>query len=452
MNALLQYLDLYREHRATIDAHAPEALNALRQQAFDTRRRLGRLPERGDEGFEKISVNDMFAPDFGLNLTRLPFTADRRTEFSCAVPHIGAIAAAMVVNDSFVPGRDLGDGHLPEGLEVMSLARAAELYPDLAVGQETLPADNAVVALNSLLLQDGVFVRVRRGVCIERPVQLLSIFIAAGMPVMAVRRLRIVVEDGARLSVLTCEHPRPGGADTDTLSCRNVDITLGRDAALNFYDLEEAGPRAMRASVLGARQNTGSSLNICSVFVGGGITRNEYHVGHDGESCRTSLRGLVIGGGNQVIDNASYVVHSRPRCVSDQLFKYALFDSAQGAFEGLVSVLGTATFTDARQTNRNLLCSPDARMHTMPQLIINCDEVKASHGATIGQLDDRALFYMRSRGIPLDEARMMLTNAFLTDVLDAIGLEALRDRLRHLVDKRLRGCGSAACDNCSLRP
>lgn len=443
MNALDQYLDLYRQHRATIMAHAPEALNAPRDGAFDTLTRLGRFPAKGDEGYEKISLEDMFAPDYGINITRVPFTADRHTEFSCAVPHIGALTA-MLVNDTFVPGHDLAE-KLPEGVELMSLAQAAVKYPDL-VCPALAPADNAVATLNTLLVQDGVFMRVRRGVRLERPVQILSLF-NSRQPMLAPRRIRVVMEEGSAASLLVCDHPRV--ADADTLSCRVVEISLGRDASFDFYDLEEANPRTRRASVLAVSQEQGSRFTAGGAFLNGGQTRNEYHVRHNGEHCHTSLNGLVVAGGAQIVDNATFVTHSQPRCSSEQLFKYALFDSAQGAFEGLVTVEESAVFTDAHQTNRNLLASPDARMHTMPQLIINCDEVKASHGATTGQLDDDALFYMRSRGIPEAEARMMLTTAFLTDVLENIGLEPLRDRLRHLVDKRLRGCGTS-CDNCTL--
>lgn len=443
MNALTQYLDLYRQHRDTIRANAPEALNEPRDRAFDSLVRLGRFPEKGDEGYEKISVAEMFAPDFGINITRLPFTVDRHTVFSCALPHIGALTASLV-NDTFVPGDNLGT-QLPEGVEVMSLARAAELYPDL-VCPGIAPADNAVAALNALLVQDGVFLRVRRGVRLDRPVQILGLF-NSSQPILAIRRVRVIIEDGASASLLMCDHPRV--AHTDTMSCRVVEISLGRDAEFDFYDLEEANPRTGRASVLAVSQEQGSRFTAGGAFINGGRTRNEYHVAHTGRHCRTTLSGLVIGGGAQIVDNATFVTHSQPHCSSAQLFKYAMFDSSQGAFEGLVTVEESAPFTDARQTNRNLLASPDARMHAMPQLIINCDEVKASHGATTGQLDGDALFYMRSRGIPEAEARMMLTTAFLTDVLDNIALEPLRERLRHLVDKRLRGCGTS-CDNCTL--
>lgn len=444
MNALTQYIDLYRAQQSVVNAHAPEALNRRRAAALAALEGMERLPRKGDEGFAAVSLEDMFAPDYGINIARVPFAANERAEFSCDVPIIST-ASALVVNDEFVPTASLAKA-LPEGVEVMSLARAAETYPEL-FAEPVEPRDNPIVALNTLFVQDGVFIRVKRGVRAERPVQLLSIFNAAA-PLMAARRIKIIVEDGAQASVLSCDHPRVN--DFDYLSCRVVEVTLGTDARLDFYDLEEASPRTARASVLTASMDTGSMLNATGIYLNGGTTRNEYYAPLRRPGAQVRLGGMVIAGSGQRVDNATFITHDSPRCISRQLFKYALFDDAEGAFEGLVTVCPGADNTDARQTNRNLLASPQARMHAEPQLIINCDEVKASHGATTGQIDEKALFYMRSRGIPEAEARMMLINAFMTDVLDHIELPALRERLRLLTDRRLRGCEST-CRDCGIK-
>ncbi len=440
-NALTQYIELFETQRAVIDAHAPAALNARRDAALAALKSLGRLPERGDEGFEKISLNDMFAPDYGINITRVPFPTDARRAFTCDVPNVSRMSS-LLVNDAFVAVPGL-ENNLPEGVEIMSLAEAAAIYPDL-FKEDVAPISNPVVALNTLFVQDGVFIRVGRGVHLEKPVQVLSIFNASA-PLLAPRRIKIVVEDEAKASVLLCDHPRVN--DYDYLNCRVIEAEVGHDASLELYDLEESTPRTRRASVTAVAQSQGSSLNLVSLFLNGGMTRNEYYPIYRGERCATRLGGMVIGGGAQIIDNAVFLTHDHPRCTSDQMFKYALFDSSQGAFEGNVTVAEGAVFTNAHQSNRNLLASTDARMHSQPQLIIYCDEVKAAHGSATGQLDEKALFYMRSRGIPENEARMMLINAFMNDVLEGIEHEALRERLRCLVDKRLRGCEST-CESC----
>ncbi len=442
MNALNQYIELFESQQATIDANAPEALNARRPAALEAVMQLKKLPEKGDEGFEMISLNDMFAPDYGLNISRVQFPADAQKAFTCDVPNVSRMSVLMV-NDAFValPGLE---NNLPDGVEVMSLAKAAAIYPEL-FKDSIAPVSNPVVALNDLFVQDGVFIRVAKGVRLEKPVQVLSIFNASS-PMMAARRIKIVVEDDAKASVLLCDHPRVN--DFDYLNCRVIEAETGRNASLELYDLEESTPRTRRASVTAVAQHHGSNLNLVSLFLNGGMTRNEYLPVYRGEQSTTRLGGMVIGGGAQIIDNAVFLTHDHPHCTSEQLFKYALFDSSQGAFEGKVTVAEGATFTNAHQSNRNLLASENARMHSQPQLIIYCDEVKAAHGSATGQLDEKALFYMRSRGIPEPEARMMLINAFMNDVLEGIDHEALRERLRCLVDKRLRGSEST-CQSCA---
>lgn len=442
MNSLRQYVDLFRDHGETIRANSPEALNAARPGALAVLEKLDGMPRKGDEGFDRVSLDDMFAPDFGVNVARVDFPADARKAFACDVPNVSNMSA-LVVNDTFVdlPGVE---ANLPEGVRLMSLAKAARLYPE-AAAPGVAPADNPVVALNSLLLQDGVFVDIADGVRLERPLQVLSIF-NAPVDMMGVRRVVIRVGDGASASVLLCDHPRVRSASY--LNCRVVEATLGRDASLDIYDLEESTPRTSRASVTASRQARGSRFNLVSLFLNGGTTRNEYYPYMDGEESHASLNGIVIGGGSSIVDNYVLLSHSLPHCTSEQMFKYALFDSSEGAFEGKVTVEPDAFFSNARQTNRNLLLSPSARMHAEPQLIINCDEVKASHGSATGQLDESALFYMRSRGIPEAEARMMLVNAFMADVLDAIAYEPLREKLRCLVDKRLAGADNS-CESCS---
>ena len=438
MNSLNQYLQFFEANRAVIDSHAPAAMNSRRDAALATLHRLGRLPRRGDEGYEVVSLEDMYAPDYGINIARVPFGEGGKSGVhGCDIPNVGTISAS-VVNDSFVD-----DYHraLPEGVELMSLARAAEKYPD-CLSRSAAPADNAVVALNDLLLQDGVYIRVHRGVSLPKPIQILSLF-NASMPLMGVRRIVIDVEDNASAIVIACDHPRT--TEVDYLACRVVDIHLGRGASLDFNDLEEATARCSRSSVIAAVQDADSDLHISSITLDSGVTRNEYYVSHRGDGCHSTVNGIVIAGGTQVVDNASYVIHDHEHCTSDQLFKYALFDSAQGGFEGLVNVRHGARFTDAAQSNRNLLVSPTARMHAMPQLVIDCDDVKASHGSATGQLNADALFYMQSRGIPADEARMILINAFMAEGLEKIRHEPLRSTLLMLLDRRLRGC----TDSCS---
>jgi Fe-S cluster assembly protein SufD len=180
-----------------------------------------------------------------------------------------------------------------------------------------------------------------------------------------------------------------------------------------------------------------------------GTTRNGYDIDIVGDGCETLLAGMAIGTDRQHVDNCSNINHRASHCHSSQLFKYVLDDESTGAFEGSILVAPNATYTEAYQSNRNLLASTSAKMHTKPQLVIYNDEVKCSHGATTGQLDAAALFYMRSRGISEKEARLMLMQAFMVDVIDTVRMEGLRDRLRHLVEKRFYG-QQMLCGECSV--
>lgn len=445
MNALDQYLALYREHREAVDAHSPAAFNALRPAALQALERYGRFPSRGDEGYEKTGIDEMFAPDFGVNVNRVSFDVDVAATFKCGVPNLSTLLG-VVVGDTFRPTATLLK-NLPAGVTMMSLAEAVLKSPGrLSVLNDIAANRTAMTALNTLLLQDGVYIHVARGVLLEKPLQLVNIFNSPSA-MMGVRRVLIDVEDGASARVLMCDHSQ--NHDVDYLNSQVMEVRVGRDSSLEICDMEESSSRTRRVCELYARQERGSRLCVSGMNLVGGLTRNSFVVEPADENCETELSGLAIGSGSQVADNATVIRHAAPRCHSRQLFKYALFDRSQGAFEGTVVVEEDARFTEAYQVNRNLLVSPDARMHTMPQLEIYCDEVKCSHGAATGQLDANALFYMRSRGIPQAEARMMLVQAFMADVIDTVRYEPLRDRLRHLVEKRLGG-QTVLCGECHM--
>lgn len=445
MNALDQYLNLYTRHKADINSHAPALLNARREDAY-ARLMDASLPEKGEETYEALSLNDMFAPDYGVNINRVDFPLDTAATFHCGVPNISTLMA-LVVNDAFRNTSTLLR-NMPDGVTVMSLARAADEMPDLVdkyLGK-LVPADNAAAALNALLLQDGVVIRVHRGVCLDRPLQLVNVFNAIA-PIMALRHILVVVEDDAKASILVCDHSQ--NREVDYLSNQVVEIYAGRNAVVEYYDLEESSPRTRRLSQLFARQQQGSRLTVNGSTLLGGITRNNFDVRVIGDNADTRLAGMAIGTDVQVVDNTTAVYHMSKGCKSEQMFKYVLEDKSVGAFYGTIVVDEKAKFTNAYQTNRNIIASPDARMYTRPQLEIYCDDVKCSHGATVGQLDENALFYMRSRGIPLAEARLMLMQAFMQDVIDTVSLPALKTRLQQLIESRL--CGNKAlCADCPM--
>lgn len=444
MSALSQYIELYDSHLEVIEGKSSEVLNSHRREA----RKLleGKsLPHKGEEGYEKTSIEEMFAPDFGVNINRVNIPVDVSLSFKCDVPNMSTIMA-FVVNDTFAPSSTLHN-KMPQGVIVDSLARASQEYPELVgrfyngLAQNEKPG----VALNTMLVQDGVFIYVPRGVVMERPIQLVNIFNSAA-PMMGVRRLLVVVEDGASAQLLICDHTQ--NSEYRYLSSQVVEAYVGKNASLDIYDIEESSATTARYSQLFARQQRDSQLLVNGVTLSGGNTRNDYHIDLVEDNSKTTLAGMAIASGSQHIDNNTYIKHASTHGMSNQLFKYVLDDESTGAFDGVIYVAPDARFTEAYQSNRNLLASKQARMHTKPQLEIYNDDVKCSHGATTGQLDADALFYMRSRGIPEKDARTMLMQAFMVDVIDMVKMEGLRDRLRHLVEKRFYG-QQASCSECA---
>lgn len=448
MNALDQYIDLYTGNAAVVNGHSADVLNAARDGALAALRRIGRLPRKGDEGYEKVSVDEMFAPDFGVNIARVNIPVDLAEVFHCGVLTASTWLGA-VANDKFVPTQSLLR-NLTDGVTVMSLAKAAEENPGLVGKYYNRIASTvrgvAPLALNTLLAQDGVFIHVGKGVKTSKTMQIVNL-LSSPVPLMAVRRVLIVAEEGSEINILFCDHSR---GDAACHVSQVVEVYVGRDAHVNICDMEESSERTSRFSQLFAEQYDGSRLKVNGLTLLNGTTRNEYYIAQKGDRSETSLDGMAIGNGSQHIDNFSDLRHMCDHGRSNQLFKYVLDGKASGAFEGSITVEDGARFNEAYQSNRNILASREARMHAKPQLLIYNDDVKCSHGATTGQLDQNALFYMRQRGIPLSEARTMLMQAFMMDVIDNVGIDGLSERLRHLVEKRFKGEGMM-CADCNAR-
>lgn len=442
MNALQQYIDLFNDNRKVIEAGSPAVLNAQRDAALAALHGA-RLPRKGSEDYEATDLEAVFAPDYGMNLTRIAFSGDATESFRCDVPNMSTCLYTCF-NDVIVPGpnamRNAG------GMIVETFKEAATRHPEVLARYGSLAQlDDPTVALNTLLAQDGLLVYVPRGVVAERPLQLVNIFNTT-QPLMAVRRVLVVLEDGASARMLVCDHTQ--SKDVNFLSSQVVEIIAGEDSTFDYYDLEESTPSTHRVSTIYARQARGSNVLIDGITLTNGFTRNNYRVTVDGEHAETTLLGMTVAGDEQHVDTHTLISHNAGLCRSNEMFKYVLGDKAVGAFAGKILIKEGCPRVEAYQGNRNLCASPQARMHTKPQLEIYTDDVKASHGTTIGQLDQEALYYMRTRGISEAEARRLLMQAFMSDVIDGVRLDVLRDRLHYLVEKRFNGT-LASCSSCS---
>lgn len=444
--SLKQYTELYRVHRQQMDAIYPPLLNDLHARAARELEESAGPSFRDAALLPECAPEKVFAPDCGVNLFRADSRADVAASFRCDVPNISTLLG-VVVNDIYHPTA-LMQKNLPDGVTVRSLAAVAASDPAaLEPYLNTLAgvAHSRAAMLNSLLLSDGIFIHVADGVKVEKTIQIVNIFYSDA-PTLTARRVVLVAGRGSSVRVLFCDHSQsPGVAHVNSAV---LEVYAHEDSSVEIYDLEEASASSARYWQMFARQESHSSLTVNVNTLSGGLTHNEFAIETYGESTETDLSGLAVTSQNQVVDTRVTLTHKGCHAHSSQLFKTALFGSSRGGFGGKVVVADGAFFTDASQTNRNLLLDTDAHMVTAPQLEIWCDEVKCSHGATTGQLDDRALFYMRSRGIPEQEARMMLTQAFMADVVDRVPLDVLRERLHHLVEKRLSGA-AASCAGCS---
>ena len=238
------------------------------------------------------------------------------------------------------------------------------------------------------------------------------------------------------LKELSEQHPMD---NVNFLSTQVIEAHIGENAVFDLYELEETHTSSVRFSNLYVNQEANSNVLLNGMTLHNGTTRNTTEVTLSGRGAEINLCGMAIADKNEQVDNHTFIDHKVSDCTSNELFKYVLDDQAIGAFAGKVLVRPGAQHTDSQQTNRNLCATRDAHMYTQPQLEIYADDVKCSHGATVGQLDENALFYVQQRGISLHEARLLLMFAFVNEVIDPIRLEALKDRLHLLVEKRFRG-------------
>jgi len=461
-----QYIELYGQARQIIMDHAPEAMNAVRDQAFEDFRRLG-FPLRKVERYKYTDLQALFASDYGVNLSRLEIPADPYQAFRCDVPNLST-NLYFVVNDMFYRGErqelrgerlPQSTPKLPEGVIVDSMANVfshpspltshlSKYYARLAKTSE-----DAVTALNTMLAQDGLLVYVPKNVKVERAIQVINILKATPKnaerqvpDLMVNRRVLIMLEEGAEIKMLFCDH---AADDRNFLATQVIEAYVGENASLDLYCLEETHYKNVRVSNVYIDQQANSRVNHNVITLHNGVTRNKLDLTFSGEGAECQCYGCVIADKEQHVDNNTLITHKAAHCTSNELYKYVLDDKATGAFAGRVLVEHGAQKTASQMTNQNLTATKEARMYTQPMLEIYADDVKCAHGSTVGQLNDAALFYMRQRGISLGEARLLLQNAFINEVIDKMKLEPLRDRLHYLVEKRFRG-ELSKCDGCRL--
>lgn len=348
------------------------------------------------------------------------------------------VAAHRIV---FIDGRYMptpgAGGGLPGGITVASLAAtlerdAARLEPFL--GRQATVSEHGFTALNAALLADGAFVHLAKDVVAEQPIYLVFITTAHGAPVMTAPRTVIVAESGSQATVI--EH-YVALTDAAYLTNAVTEVVAAPGARVEHYRVQQESTKAFHVGGLHVHQERDSVFSAYGADLGGLLVRNDVQVTLDAEGAACELNGLYIVDGRRHVDNCTFVDHARPRGSSREYYKGILDGRGRAVFNGRVRVRPDAQHTDARQMNKNLLLSKDAEVDTKPQLEIYADDVKCGHGATVGQLDANALFYLRSRAIDEVAARDLLTYAFAHDVLNRFKLAPVRSQLERKLTTRL---------------
>lgn len=444
MKSAQSYIELFEKNRALVDRGSAAVMNSLRDAALRSLTEYG-LPHNRLEEYLHTDVSKWFEPDWGLNLARIDMPVDFAQAFKCSVPNLST-QLYFLANDSFVTSDTAARNTLPQGVFAGSLRESALNHPELVQEFYGKLADiekPGIAAINTLFAQDGFLLYVPDGIVLEKPLQLITLLSSAAH-LMVNRRILIVMGRAAQAKLLLCDHATVAN---NYLTTQVIEVFAGQDSALELYDLEETHTANLRASELYISQSAGSKVAVDNLTLHNGQTRNTVCVTFDGPGAELSLNGVAVTDKSQHVDNFTFVDHRATDCTSSELFKYVLDESSTGSFAGKVLVREGAQRTSSQQTNRNICLTRSARMFTQPQLEIYADDVKCSHGATVGQLDERAMFYMRQRGIPEQEARMMLMLAFVGEVIGKVALEPLRDRLYRLVEKRFRG-QLTQCEGC----
>ena len=439
-----QYIKLYNDTSDIIRQNSAALMNEIRLTEFEKFCNLG-FPDSSDENYQYTDIKKPLEQEYGLNIKRLRTDYNPQNIFRCNVNGIGNYNY-LIVNDDFI--ENLQQPPLPQGVVVGSIRTIAEQQPELVApyfSRLTAEKNDGLIALNGMFAQDGFFIYIPDNVEFDKPIQLINLM-RASANLMANSRNLIIVGKNAKAQMLVCEHT---AGDVHYFANRVTEIFVDKNADFQYYTLENSGQNFANCSSVFIEQKENSNALTNLITLHNGITHNNTEVYLNGQQAHTTLCGLVTGDRNQSTSNATAIFHNKPNCTSSELFKYIIDENSHCGFSGKIFVEKDAQKTSALQTNRNILLSETARMRTRPQLEIYADDVRCSHGATVGQLDTEAMFYMQQRGIPKKEARLLLMYAFAAEIVEKINIAPLHDRIKMMTENRLR-TGKSTVGNCAI--
>ncbi|HKW47976.1 MAG TPA: Fe-S cluster assembly protein SufD [Gemmatimonadaceae bacterium] len=410
---------------------APASIQSMREAAFEKFRRLG-FPTTKNEDWHFTSVAPIVEHDY-LYITSpsgdVQPAALAQFSFGRSDWH-----TLVFVNGRYTPELSNIDA-LPRGLKLLDLQTAWREAPVLVeqLAQITRYDDRAFSALNTAFMHDGAVVRVERGIEVEKPIHLVFVTDAVAAKSMMHPRNLIIIERHAKAMVI---ESYVSLSNAVYFTNAMTEVAVGEGATLHHYKMQREGLRAYHVGTIDTHQERDSHYVSFSLATGASLSRTNVYTTLDGEGCGSTLNGLYMLDGEQHCDHQTMIEHAQPNCYSRELYKGVLDGQSHGVFNGKVYVDPIAQKTDGKQTNNTLLLSDKAQIDTKPQLEIFADDVKCTHGATVGRLDEQALFYMKSRGVSRELARQLLTYAFAADVLETIEQQNVREELERMTLKR----------------
>ena len=435
MTDAVRYVEQFQKFSANGGGAAPEWVRALRSSGLERFTQLG-FPTTKNEDWHFTSVAPIAERQF------VPFTAVsgdvRRTDLE---PYLFADTGdwhlAVFVNGRFAPELSHLE-NLPDGVRVLPLARAWTDASALAerVGTVAGIDRQSFTALNTAFLQDGLVIHVPRDVALEQPIHAVFVTDRHGLNGVSYPRNLVVVERHARATVL---ESYVGLGDVPYFTNAVTEVVVAEGATLAHYKLQREGRQAFHVGTVEVAQERDSHYVSFALATGAALSRTNIGTILGGEGSGATLNGLYMLDGTQHGDHQTRIEHAQPNCFSRELYKGVMDGESHGVFNGKVYVRPVAQKTDGKQTNNNLLLSDRAQIDTKPQLEIFADDVKCTHGATVGRLDDLSLFYMKSRGVGAEEARKLLTYAFAADVLETIENDRVREGLEAMTLARFTG-------------
>ncbi|MGE5426562.1 MAG: Fe-S cluster assembly protein SufD [Methylococcaceae bacterium] len=430
-----QWVSLFEQNRAALNQGSSPLLNRVREVSIKRFAQAG-IPDFKNEDYKYTNLKPAFEKQYRQELVKEPGLINLNEVFQRNIPQLDA-HMVYLVNGWFYNGNNPSAG-LPSGVVVGSLEQIANERPELLenhINRQAGLSNDPFVAMNTAFSKDGFFMLVPKGVTVEKPVQVINI-LSSDESLMATQRNLIIAEAGSRVKIISCDY----SLSTPALLYNSVsEIYIGEDAVVDVYTIQNVHNQTTTINSTFYKQERNSTLLTGIFTLHGGLVRNNLKVNFNGDHCEANVYGVSFTDQKQHVDNNTMIEHAMPNCLSNQIYKNILDNESTGAFAGRIHVARDAQQTNAFQRNNNVLLSDKARMQTKPQLIIDADDVKCSHGATVGQIDEDALFFLRARGIGEKEARMMLMNAFAHEVIQKITIEGLRDQMDELIEKRLSG-------------